>query len=92
MWSQCLSGDIAEFVPDLVALCVSLLVGFNDLHDRLGILLLLLTGDIRLLEELLPLLGHTSELTGGHVEADVHEVDWVIWGRDFRTLGGRKKV
>ena len=87
-----MSGDIAEFVPDLVALCMSLLVGFNDLHDHLGILLLLLTGDIRLLEELLPLLGHTSELTSGHVEADMHEVDWVILGQDFRMLGGRKEV
>jgi hypothetical protein len=87
-----LSGDIAEFIPDLVALCMSLLVEFNDLHDRLGMLLLLLTGDTRLLEELLPLFGHTSELTGGRVEADMHQMDWVIWDRDFRTLGGRKEV
>ena len=84
--------DIAEFVPDLLALCVSLLVEFDDLHDRLGILLLLLTGDIRFLEELLSLLGYTSEFTGGRVEADVHEVDQVIWDRDLSTLGGRKEV
>ena len=31
-------------------------------------------GDIRVLEELLLLLGHTSELTGGRVEADVQEM------------------
>lgn len=87
-----MSREIAEFVPDLVALCVGLLVEFDDLHDRLGMLLLLLTGDARLLEELLPLLGHAGELAGGRVEADMHEMDWVIWNRDFRTLGGRKEV
>ena len=87
-----MSGEIAEFVPDLVALRVGLLVEFDDLHDRLRIPLLLLTGNTRLLEELLPLLGHAGELAGGRVEADMHEVDWVIWDRDFRTLGGCKEV
>ena len=58
----------------------------------MGILLLLLMGDIRVLEELLLLLGHTSELTGGQVEADMHEMDWFIWNREFRTLGRHKEV
>ena len=87
-----MGGDISEFVPDLVPLCVSLLVEFDDLHDRLGILLLLLTGDTRLLKELLPLLGHSGELARGRVEANVHEMDRVIWDRDFRTFGRGEEV
>ena len=86
-----MSGESAEFVPDLVALRVGLLVEFDDLHDRLGIPLLLLVGNTRLLEELLPLIGHTGELAGGRVEADMHGVDCVIW-RDFRTIGECKEV
>ena len=86
-----MSGEIAKFVPDLV-LRVGLLVEFDDLHNRLGIPLLLLASNTGLLEELLPLLGHAGELAGGRVEADMHEVDWVIWDRDFRTLGGCKEV
>ena len=65
--------EIAEFVPDLVVLRVGLLVEFDDLHDRLGIPLLLLVSNTRLMEELLPLLGHAGELTGGRVEADMHD-------------------
>ena len=57
--------EIAKFVPDLVALRVGLLVEFDDLHDRLGIPLLILMGNTRLLEELLPFLGHAGELAGG---------------------------
>ena len=71
---------------------MGLLVGFDELHDRLGVPLLLLVSNTRLLEELLLLLGHAGELTGGRVEADMDEVDWVIWDRDFRTLGGCKEV
>ena len=67
---------------------MSLLVEFDNLHDHLGIILLLLTGDISLLEELLRLLGHTSELTGGRVEADMHE----SYGIEISGLGGRKEV
>jgi hypothetical protein len=77
---------------DLVALHVGLLVEFDNLHDRLGIPLLLLVGNNRLLEALLSPIGHAGELTGGRVEADMHEVDWVIWDRDFRMLGGCKEV
>jgi hypothetical protein len=87
-----LGGDVAELVPDLVAVCVGLLVEFDDLHNRLRVLLLLLAGDPRLLEELLPLLGHPSELSRRRVEADVHEVDWVVRDRDFWTLGGCEEV
>ena len=82
--------DIAKFVPDLVAM--GLLVEFDDLHDRLRVLFLLLTGDTRLLEKLLPLFGHAGELARGRVEADMHEVDRVIRDRDFRTLGRCKEV
>ena len=44
---------------------MGLLVELDDLHDCLGIPLLLLVSNTRLLEELLPLLGHASELTSG---------------------------
>jgi hypothetical protein len=71
---------------------MGLLVELDDFHDRLRVLLLLLTSDTRLLEELLPLLWHASELARRRVEANVHEVDRVIWDRDFRTLGGRQEV
>ena len=71
---------------------VGLLVEFDKLHDCLGVPLLLLVSNTRLLEELLLLLGHAGELTSGQVEANMDEVDWVIWDRDFRTLGGCKEV
>ena len=71
---------------------VGLLVEFDKLCDHLGVPLLLLVSNTRLLEELLLLLGHASELTSGRVEANMDEVDWVIWDRDFRTLGGCKEV
>ena len=71
---------------------VGLLVEFDELHDRLGVPLLLLVSNTRLLKELLLLLGHAGELTSGRVEANMDEVDWVIWDRDFRTLGGCKEV
>ena len=71
---------------------MGLLVEFDNLHDCLGILFLLLTGDTRLLKELLPLLWHSGELAHGQVEAKMHEMDWVIWDRDFRTFGRGEEV
>ena len=44
---------------------MGLLVEFDKLHDCLGVPLLLLVSNTRLLEELLLLLGHAGELTSG---------------------------
>ena len=84
-------GDF-QVCPRSGHLAWGLLVEFNDLHGCLGIPLLLLVVNNGLLEELMSLLGYAGELTSGQVEADMHEVDWVIWDQDFRMLGGYKEV
>lgn len=68
-----------------------LLVELDDLHDCLGVLLLLLAGDTCVLEELLPLSWEAGELARACVEADMGEVDGVVRRTDFRPFGRRDK-
>ncbi len=84
--------DRTHLVPDRRVPPVILLVELDDLHDRLGVLLLLRFGDTALLQQLLPLLRQASELARGGVEADMGEVDGVVGSADLWPLGGIEEV
>jgi hypothetical protein len=81
-------GSTTHLVPYL-CFASAFLVELDDLHHGLRMLLLLRLGDAVLLQELLPFFGKTRELAGGRVDADVSEVDGVVWSGDldlFRSV------
>lgn len=68
-----------------------LLVELDDLHDGLGVLLLLLAGYACVLEELLPLSREAGEFARACIEANMGEVDGVVRRADFRPFRRRDK-
>lgn len=82
--------DGAKLVPDVVG--GTLLVELDDLHDGLGILLLLQARYATFLEQLLPFLGKTCELASGGIEADVGEMDRVVGCADLWAPAGGKDL
>ena len=82
--------DCPKLVPDVVG--GTLLVELDDVHDSLGILLLLLARYAAFLEQLLPFLWQAGELTGGRVKADVGEMDWIVRRADLWASAGCKDL
>ena len=82
---------LAHLFPDSILLAVivgGVLVEGYDVHHRLWISLLVLSRNTRLLKQLLPFLGQSSEFARVRVETDMRQVYWVIGRRDFDLLLG----
>lgn len=85
---------VFKFLPYVIVASMlgSVLIECDNVHDGLWICLLILLGDTRLLEELLPFPWQPSELSCVRVEADVREVDWIVGRGNFDAFRLRKDV